>query len=195
MCRESFYARQSSQHRQSCCAVYRTAALPVLAGLADIERVMTHSTSTKILQRTFLSRHSFPARKSQAVYRIFGLQNPAALLCLCWLKNQTMPSCLERVVRISFTGNFSLCASNYCIYWSKLSLPEVSSKLPFGEGFGKKHQNFKWRQSTLYEYCTTLCLVMSAHVEMFRVAKSPIPSDWLRAGLVNYSDCPRSTQL
>ena len=36
------------------------------------------------------------------------------------------------MVRISFTSNFPLCASYYCIYWSKLSVPEVSSKLPFG---------------------------------------------------------------
>ena len=36
---DSFYVCQSSQHRQSSCAVYRTAALPVLAGLADIEGI------------------------------------------------------------------------------------------------------------------------------------------------------------
>ena len=35
----------ASQHRQSSCAVYRTAALPVLAVLADVERVTTHSTN------------------------------------------------------------------------------------------------------------------------------------------------------
>ena len=45
MCRDSFYIRQSSQHRQSSCAVYRTAALPVLAVLGDVERVTTHSTN------------------------------------------------------------------------------------------------------------------------------------------------------
>ena len=36
---DSFYVCQSSQHRQSSCAVYRTAALPVLAGLADVEGI------------------------------------------------------------------------------------------------------------------------------------------------------------
>ena len=33
----------------SSCAVYRTAALPVLAGLAVIEGVSTHSTTARIL--------------------------------------------------------------------------------------------------------------------------------------------------
>ena len=42
---DSFNVCQSSQHRQSSCAVYRTAALPVLAGLADIERITSHSTN------------------------------------------------------------------------------------------------------------------------------------------------------
>ena len=42
---DSFYVCQSSKHRQSSCAVYRTAALPVLAGLADIEGV-SHSWCT-----------------------------------------------------------------------------------------------------------------------------------------------------
>ena len=36
---DSFYVCQYSQHRQSSCAVYRTAALPVLAGLADVEGI------------------------------------------------------------------------------------------------------------------------------------------------------------
>ena len=44
-----FYYQDSTQHRQSSCAVYRTAALPVLAGLADVEIVTTHSTTARIL--------------------------------------------------------------------------------------------------------------------------------------------------
>ena len=47
--RDSFYVRQSSQHRQSSCSVHCTAALPVLAGLVDVERVTTHSTTARIL--------------------------------------------------------------------------------------------------------------------------------------------------
>ena len=46
---DSFYVCQSNQHRQSSCAVYRTAALPVLAGLAVVEGVGTYSTTTRIL--------------------------------------------------------------------------------------------------------------------------------------------------
>ena len=44
---DSFYVCQSTQHRQSSCAVYRTAALPVLAGLADVERIKSHSTNAR----------------------------------------------------------------------------------------------------------------------------------------------------
>ena len=46
VCRDSFYVCQSSQHRQSSCAVYRTAALPVLAGLADVEGICHTAPNT-----------------------------------------------------------------------------------------------------------------------------------------------------
>ena len=42
----SFYVRKSSQHRQSSCSVHCTAALPVLAGLADIERTRHTAANT-----------------------------------------------------------------------------------------------------------------------------------------------------
>ena len=35
----------SAKHRQSSCSVHCTAALPVLAGLADVERIKSHSTN------------------------------------------------------------------------------------------------------------------------------------------------------
>ena len=43
---DSFNVCQSSQHRQSSCAVYRTAALPVLAGLADVEGICHTAPNT-----------------------------------------------------------------------------------------------------------------------------------------------------
>ena len=43
---DSFNVCQSSQHRQSSCAVYRTAALPVLAGLADVEGISHTAPNT-----------------------------------------------------------------------------------------------------------------------------------------------------
>ena len=44
---DPFYIRQSSQHRQSSCSVHCTAALPVLAGLADVEGISHTAPNTR----------------------------------------------------------------------------------------------------------------------------------------------------
>ena len=102
--------------------------------------------------RTILSRHSFPASTGTAVYRIFGLQNPAALSVPCagWKTVKASASlAISHCVLATIVSNDPSC----------LCLKLVPNCL-LVKVLRKRHRHIS-------QYCTTLCLLVSAHVEMF----------------------------
>ena len=109
---DSFNVCQSSLHRQSSCSVHCTAALPVLAGLADVEGI-SHTApnargslciwikSTKMKVRPYFTLHSDPRALVLCDLILSTSANPPntgraavqcteQLLCLCWVDWQTL---------------------------------------------------------------------------------------------------------
>ena len=98
---DSFYVCQSSQHRQISCAVYRTAALPVLAGLADIEGV-SHSCCNSWCTMCSCMQISF----------------------LVWWKNFPLPPMFAWLICGSYLDNCCLLF-RLCSHWPFLSISTV----------------------------------------------------------------------